>query len=148
MKRLRLRRTERLADGTFGQLEIEGHQTLLVTAEDDWSDNARGVSCIPPGLYELRRTIYHRYGYDTYEVWAVPSRSRILIHPGNTEEDTQGCILVGSAMGWLTVAEDEDTGERDARKRAILQSREGFKAFMAAMESVPWALLRITEDFG
>lgn len=32
---------------------------------------------------------------DVYIIQNIPGRTAILIHPGNTEKDTEGCVLVG-----------------------------------------------------
>jgi hypothetical protein len=112
--------------GTFGTIGS------LYTCEEENQGNRRNVSAIPAGTYTCRRTIYHRYGYETFEVCDVPNRSRILFHSGNTEEDTEGCILVGLKLDVLPVV-DEDTGAR-TRKLAVLQSRAAFAQFMSRLE--------------
>lgn len=128
-----LRRTARLPAGTFGRLTDSG--LSLATCEDDWRENKPSVSCIPAGRYPLRRTVYHRHGIETFEVCDVPGRSRILVHPGNTEEDTAGCILVGLRLGKLWIARDEDTG-RGGWKEAVVESRAAFARFMAALDGL------------
>jgi len=120
--------------GTFGTLSLEGDPFTFFTVEDEWRANARAVSCIPSGVYPLRRTIYHKHGYPTYEVADVPDRERILVHPGNTEEDTMGCILPGLALGLVTVGRDEETGQAHAKKLAVLKSRAAFARFMEMMD--------------
>jgi hypothetical protein len=100
------------------------------------------VSCIPAGVYPLRRTIYHKHGFATFEVCNVPGRSRILIHPGNTEEDSQGCILLGLRHGRIPV-KDEDSG-RPVEKYGVQSSRRAFDKFMFAMHGVDAAELTIT----
>jgi hypothetical protein len=128
---LRLRRTERTADGVFGTLAGPGF--VLHTMEDDWRGNKPRVSCIPAGVYPLRRTIYYRHGYETFEIANVPGRSRILIHPANTEEDVEGCVGVGLRRGFLRVPVDEDTGALRPMKRAVVASRDAFRLFMSKM---------------
>jgi len=142
MNDLRLVRTERTPDGVFGVLTLEPGQALR-TLEEDWQDNARSVSCIPAGTYTLQRTIYRKHGYETFEVTGVPGRSRILIHPGNTEEDTMGCILVGLRQGTVIVPKDEDTGAPNMEKRAVVASQEAFRRFMRSMADVDTAQLTI-----
>jgi hypothetical protein len=126
MKRVVLERFLATTHGVFGVLTVDGYH--LFTCEEEDLGNRVGVSCIPPGLYLLRRTVYQKYGYETFEVTDVPGRTRILFHPGNTEEDTEGCILVGLSLGVLDV-KDEDSGER-AKKLAVLSSRKAFNFFM------------------
>ena len=108
----------------------------LRTQEDDWLDNQRGISCIPDGKYKLVRTIYHKHGYETFEVTNVPGRSRILIHPGNTEEDSDGCILVGMRTGYLWVPDEDKPDHPLTRKRAVVESRAAFSLFMREMMGV------------
>jgi len=56
---------------------------------------------IPAGRYRCRRTLFARGAYETYEVADVPGHSRLLFHRGNTEQDSEGCILIGQRFGWL-----------------------------------------------
>lgn len=141
---LKLTRTKQIPDGVFGNLSVVSGEVQLVTVEDDWRDNQPRISCIPDGIYKLQRTIYYKHGYETFEVTGVPGRSRILIHPANTEEDLEGCIGVGLRMGRLLVKKDEDTGEPNVMKTAVVGSREAFNRFMASMLHVDEATLNIS----
>lgn len=85
--------------GTFGILAID-NVPVCVTCEDPWYDNAVAVSCIPPGKYTCEKFSGERFK-DVWEVKNVPGRSAILIHSGNTINDTHGCILVGNGFGIL-----------------------------------------------
>ncbi len=63
---------------------------------------------IPPGTYHIVQRKFGKF-YDRYsklwrlafiaEVTGVPGFSDILIHPGNTVQDTSGCLLTGHAVG-------------------------------------------------
>lgn len=99
---LKLIRVTTGVDGTFGVLVKDG-VPLCVTLELPWKDNERNVSCIPEGSYEFCRVNSPRFG-NTFQIAAVPGRSNILFHAGNTIEDTSGCILLGTSYGfmWLT----------------------------------------------
>jgi hypothetical protein len=141
MKTLTLTRTERNADGTFGRLTAP--DLSLYTCEDDWLDNAPGISCIPDGKYWLKRTIFLKHNLPTFEVTDVPGRSRILIHSGNTEEDVEGCILVGLVRGEIMVDRDEDTGASKVVKQAVLRSKEAHARFMEYLEDDNEAMLLI-----
>jgi len=83
--------------GTFGMLAI-GDVPLCVTCEDPWENNQIGASCIPTGFYNCRKFNGSRFK-DVWEVLNVPGRTAILIHAGNTINDTHGCILVGRCFG-------------------------------------------------
>lgn len=85
--------------GTFGVLHMDG-KPLCVTLEDPWNDNKKNISCIPAGIYDCKKFSGAKYK-DVWILENVPNRSYILIHAGNTQLDTQGCILVGKEFGNL-----------------------------------------------
>lgn len=93
---LTLHRLPSTLSGTFGVLCIDD-LPVCVTCEDPWRQNARNVSCIPEGTYKVRVRYSAKYGKH-WHLQDVPGRDLILIHNGNTEDDTQGCILVGSGF--------------------------------------------------
>lgn len=119
--------------GTFGVLVYE-KRPFAVTLENPWYDNEPFKSCIPSGQYTATRcrnsAEYNfkdspRYG-DTFVVDQVEGRSKILFHVGNLEENTEGCILVGSYFGML------------AGKPAVLNSGKAFKIFRALTAGMEW----------
>lgn len=116
-------------DGVPGVL-IKGVDIICMTLEEEWKDNARNISCIPEGSYVCKR-VTRPSGQVTFEITGIIGRSSILFHPGNTEEDTMGCVLTGMEFGMRKV-KDEDSGvERD--KLAVLRSKEAFEKLMALL---------------
>lgn len=103
------------------------------TLENPWRGNRPNVSAIPPGVYTCRRSYYHRGGYPAYEITGVPGRSRILIHAGNTDADTQGCPLIGQRVGVL------------GGRLAVLSSRDALAEFMAELAGVEEFTLEIVD---
>lgn len=97
MEKLTLKRLHTDEDGTFGEL-WRGDEMLCVTCEDPDLENQTGISCIPIDTYHCISHNTQKYP-DVWEVAGVPGREAILIHNGNTEDDTRGCILVGSEFG-------------------------------------------------
>lgn len=104
-----LKRVSSTSQGTFGVLLDPDGSPICVTLEDPWKNNEVGRSCIPEGTYECAPHTGTKYK-DVWLVKDVPGRSAILIHQGNTQEDTRGCILVGRRFGRL------------GRKMAVLDS--------------------------
>ena len=78
---------------TFGVLLINSFPAFVTLELPDLA-NAVGISCIPVGGYKCQRITSPKHG-ETIHVLDVPGRSEIILHSGNSQEDTRGCILVG-----------------------------------------------------
>ena len=63
-----------------------------------------GKTAIPHGNYTVKMTMSNRFKKVLPLIENVPNFEGIRIHAGNTDEDTHGCILVGtnSEVGKLT----------------------------------------------
>ena len=97
---LELIRIALLRDRTLGTMHIVGDShwfcdTLELPVAINGESNLPGKCCIPPGTYNLRVTWSPAFKRWLPLVEAVPGRSGIRIHAGNTPHDTKGCILVG-----------------------------------------------------
>lgn len=86
---------------TIGDLYIDGEK-FCNTLEDEVREpgvKVPGKTAIPAGEYELRLTYSTRFRQVMPQIMRVPGFEGIRIHPGNTEKDTDGCILVGTQQG-------------------------------------------------
>lgn len=57
-----------------------------------------GKTAIPAGRYRITVTFSNRFKTELPLLEAVPGFGGIRIHPGNTADDTEGCILPGSLV--------------------------------------------------
>ena len=72
----------------------------------------KGCVAIPEGTYWVRLCMSGKFrGWRPY-LMAVPGRSGIMIHEGNTPGDTRGCILVGENRERGKVLNSRDTLKR------------------------------------
>ena len=129
---------------TLGRMELVTYPGAFQTLEKPWVPSPdgtpgglAGASCVPAGIYRLERhdTPHHprtwalvNPGLGVYhEPGDVPpgqsGRCAVLIHPGNVQEDSEGCILIGMARGIL------------GSESAIVGSRQ---AFARLQELLPW----------
>ena len=114
--------------GAFGVL-LQAGIPFVVTLERTFE---RRRVVIPPGEWRCRRTVFRKRGYPTYEV-LVPDHERVLIHIGNLEEDSTGCVLLGMEFGELQ------------GRPAVLLSRLAFREFMRRAQARPELRLRVKE---
>lgn len=95
-----LKRISYFDDATLGVLLNPAGVPVLKTLEEVWRNNKKGVSCIPLGTYVCKPYTSPKYK-NVWHLQNVKDRSLILIHNGNTNKHTEGCILVGKAFGTL-----------------------------------------------
>ncbi len=58
-----------------------------------------GETCIPYGTFEIAIIWSDHYKKMMPHVLGVPGFDGVMIHTGNTDKDTAGCILVGQQRG-------------------------------------------------
>jgi hypothetical protein len=101
MKIATLQRAHHGDDVTLGMLKFQDvEHRPIYTLENPFIDNKPYISCILPDSYVCDKFNGAKFK-DVWQLMGVPDRSHILIHHGNTEADTSGCILVGLAAGRL-----------------------------------------------
>lgn len=80
---------------TIGSLSIDG-QYFCDTLEDVVRQvKVYGETAIPYGRYNIILNVSPHFGRILPRLIDVPQFDGVLIHRGNTAEDTAGCILVG-----------------------------------------------------
>ena len=97
---INLKRTELTEKTTIGQLYGPDGSFWCHTLEDCIRKvKEPAKTAIPAGSYEIIIGWSPKYGCLMPRLLSVPFYDGILIHKGNTEEDTAGCILVGKKKG-------------------------------------------------
>lgn len=92
---LKVSRDLKLEDRTGGVLYVD-EDFFGYTCEDTVRDSKiTGKTAIPAGTYDVVLEDSPKYGKDCPTIKDVPGFTYIRIHSGNTEEDTEGCLLVG-----------------------------------------------------
>jgi hypothetical protein len=102
------------------------------TLEDEHrTEKVYGETRIPAGKYELKLRTHggfhdsylKRYGADFHkgmvQIMDVKDFTDVLIHAGNTDEDTAGCILVGDAC--------DSNAEGKTDRGSISKSRNAYE---------------------
>lgn len=129
---------------TIGSLTIEGDDIHLFTIEDvdrkltQTDDLATikdikvfGKTAIPYGRYEVVMTFSNRFKQLMPLLLNVPGFEGVRIHAGNTDKDTEGCLLVGY--------------QKDVVNNRILQSRPAIaELYMLINEAIKTQKVYIT----
>ena len=105
---------------TSGTL-YNGAQKLCYTLEDAVrARKIKGQTAIPSGRYRVAITPSQRFKQRMPLLLNVPEFEGIRIHPGNTDKDTSGCILVGFERAGATIS----------------RSREAYRALFDVLDEV------------
>ena len=110
-------RTQFGTDATNGILLIDGIFECFTLEDQYQAVKVMHETCIPEGTYdiEFRKTggfhakyseRYKNAHYGMLHVQDVPNFTYILIHTGNTDEHTSGCLIVGETQQDLEVSKD------------------------------------------
>lgn len=94
---LMLARDQEQATRTLGRLYVDGRFECYTVEDVRRPDGVKvkGETAIPAGCYKLALRDSPRFGKDALWLLDVPGFEWILIHAGNTEKDTEGCLIVG-----------------------------------------------------
>lgn len=115
--KLQVVRTQFGKDATNGMLFIDGLFECYTLEDQYQAVKVMHETCIPEGTYDIkfRKTgnfhskyteRYKNAHYGMLHVQDVPNFTYILIHTGNTDEHTSGCLIVGETQQDLDVSDD------------------------------------------
>ena len=115
--KLQVVRTQLGKDATNGLLFIDGIFECYTLEDQYQAVKVMHETCIPEGTYdiEFRKTggfhakyseRYKNAHYGMLHIQDVPNFTYILIHTGNTDEHTSGCLIVGETQQDLEVSKD------------------------------------------
>ena len=110
-------RTQMGKDATNGILLIDGLFECYTLEDQYQAVKVMHETCIPEGTYDIKlrttggfHTRYkNRYGTThkgMLHLQDVPGFTYILIHAGNTDEHTSGCLIVGETQQDLDISDD------------------------------------------
>lgn len=99
--RLELIRKFEQRQGTIGELRVlnDNDQVIFVcnTLEHLIREKKiKGITAIAAGTYKVKYSMSAKYKKQMPYLLDVPEFTGIMIHTGNTLDDTEGCILVGN----------------------------------------------------
>tara|TARA_R110002050_G_scaffold54505_2_gene123217 strand:- start:18 stop:488 length:471 start_codon:yes stop_codon:yes gene_type:complete len=151
LKLIRINSTKNSTNGLLYDITSDP-EFMCYTLEDEPREiKVKHMTCIPAGEYTLALKTHGRL-HDKYQyrfadihngmiqLLDVPNFTDILIHCGNTNEDTSGCLLVGDTQENNNIKESGFIG-----KSTIAYFRI-YKAISEAIMSGEHCTINITDD--
>jgi hypothetical protein len=96
---LKVLRKALTAKSTIGELHVDGAFECYTLEDAVRPVKIKGVTAIPAGVYEVVVNFSARFRRQLPLLLDVPSFDGVRIHAGNTDADTEGCLLVGKTKG-------------------------------------------------
>lgn len=94
---LTLKREESTKHSTPGKLYVDGKFECYTLEDVVRPEKIKGETAIDAGTYKIIIDLSNRFKRHLPLLLDVPNFSGVRIHPGNTDRDTEGCILVGDS---------------------------------------------------
>ena len=129
MIEITLQRFSKNKESTLGTFFIDCSFSCYTLEDEFRSQKVSGETRIPAGRYSIElRTVggFHARYLDKYgaefhkgmlQVMNVPGFEYILIHTGNTDNDTAGCVLVGDGVNNNQISDGFLSNSGNAYKR-------------------------------
>lgn len=111
----RLYKTE---NSTIGELLVDGVFECFTLEDKERDVKIKGETAIPKGTYKIIINESNRFKRQLPLLLNVPNFEGVRIHSGNSNHDTEGCILVGQSR----------------HKNYIGQSRKAFEKLFKKMQ--------------
>ena len=93
--KLLLKRIHKTDISTIGELYIDGVFQCYTLEDIERDVKIKSETAIPKGKYKVMITLSNRFKKYMPLLLNVPNFEGVRIHSGNTNHETEGCILVG-----------------------------------------------------
>lgn len=125
--KLQLKRKYRTNNSTIGELYIDGIFECYTLEDVERDIKIKNETAIPKGTYKVIINQSNRFKRLLPLLINVPNFEGVRIHSGNTNHDTEGCILVGKTRSLDFIG----------------QSRKAFDSLFKKMQKVKEITLEI-----
>jgi len=122
-----IKRLYKTETSTIGELLIDGIFECFTLEDTERDIKIKGETAIPKGSYKVIINQSNRFKKLLPLLLNVPNFEGVRIHPGNSNHDTEGCILVGQSRN----------------KNYIGQSRKAFDKLFKKMQAAKEITLNI-----
>lgn len=106
--KLLLQRKRSNSQCTIGELYVDGQWECFTLEDIVRARKIKGKTAIPAGTYKIELTMSPHFKRILPLLEDVKNFSGVRIHSGNVATDSNGCILVGTAIGANSLSHSRD----------------------------------------
>ena len=96
---IQIKRLYKTNNSTIGELYIDGVFECYTLEDKEREIKIKSETAIPKGKYKVIINKSNRFKQLLPLLLNLPNFEGVRIHPGNTNHDTEGCILTGTTKG-------------------------------------------------
>ena len=126
--KIEIKRLYKTENSTIGELNIDGKFECYTLEDKERDVKIKGETAISKGTYKVIINQSNRFKKLLPLLLNVPNFEGVRIHPGNSNHNTEGCILVGQSIS----------------KDYISKSRKAFEKLFKKMQLAKEITLTIT----
>jgi len=126
--KIEIKRLYKTENSTIGELTVDGKFECYTLEDKERDIKIKGETAISKGTYKVIINQSNRFKKLLPLLLNVPNFEGVRIHPGNSNHDTEGCILVGQSIS----------------KDYISKSRKAFEKLFKKMQLAKEITLTIT----
>ena len=126
--KIEVKRLYKTENSTIGELTVDGKFECYTLEDKERDVKIKGETAISKGTYKVIINQSNRFKKLLPLLLNVPNFEGVRIHPGNSNHDTEGCILVGQSIS----------------KDYISKSRKAFEKLFKKMQLAKEITLTIT----
>ena len=95
--KIQIKRLHKTENSTIGEMTIDGKFECYTLEDKERDVKIKSETAIPKGTYKVIINQSNRFKKLMPLLLNVPNFEGVRIHPGNSNHDTEGCILVGQS---------------------------------------------------
>jgi hypothetical protein len=120
--KLLIKRLHRTENSTIGELFVDGKFECYTLEDKERDVKIKGETAISKGTYNVTITQSNRFKRLLPLLANVPNFEGVRIHSGNTNHDSEGCILVGTTRAKDFIGNSRVAFEKLFKKMQLAKS--------------------------
>jgi hypothetical protein len=117
--KIEIKRLIRTENSTIGELKIDGKFECYTLEDKERPIKIKGETAISKGAYKVIINQSNRFKKLLPLLLNVPNFEGVRIHPGNSNHDTEGCILVGQSISKDYISKSRKAFEKLFKKMQL-----------------------------